>query len=531
MPRYRLGKWKIQSAVLVIVLVSFSVKTWLSVPTGGDIVTEAGDLETARALGYRPVDTVVSSRHLLSLPNCTPRAVEQFPRGPFTQQQRQHGAIIIHIFIALYMFVGFALICDDYFVPSLELICDVLKINSDVAGATFMAAGSSAPELATAVIAVFIAKDDMGLGTVVGSAVYNVMFVISICALCAGMVVYLSVWPLIRDSTFYALSVIALSVTIVDENVYWYEALCLVCLYIVYIILMYFNTPVEAWVLEKFQCCADTKENVKTEDIILYDKLKPGQTSNGVFHGNSTDPEGESLEGSESDEVDMSDKALLETVHVTEDPASVLSYPEICWKKAIYIIAFPLKLLLFVSVPDCRQRRWRRWYVLTFTMSLVWLSAFSYLMVWMITIVGYSLNVPDSIMTLTVVAFGVSLPDVIASLIVVKDGYGDMAVANAVGSNAFDILICLGVPWLLRTLVTNPGEPVQVYSEGLLYASLTLLMTVVFLIVATYLNGWKLTKKYGVVLMIVYIMFTVLSILYEVNLFGYMHPKECPTEY
>lgn len=32
----------------------------------------------------------------------------------------------------------------------------------DVAGATFMAAGSSAPELATVVIGVFLAKDDIG---------------------------------------------------------------------------------------------------------------------------------------------------------------------------------------------------------------------------------------------------------------------------------------------------------------------------------------------------------------------------------
>ena len=34
----------------------------------------------------------------------------------------------------------------------------VLNVKSDVAGATFMAAGSSAPELATAVIGVFITE-------------------------------------------------------------------------------------------------------------------------------------------------------------------------------------------------------------------------------------------------------------------------------------------------------------------------------------------------------------------------------------
>lgn len=37
-----------------------------------------------------------------------------------------------------------------------------LKLSPDVAGATFMAAGSSAPELATVIIGVFFAKDDIG---------------------------------------------------------------------------------------------------------------------------------------------------------------------------------------------------------------------------------------------------------------------------------------------------------------------------------------------------------------------------------
>lgn len=56
-----------------------------------------------------------------------------------------------------------------------------LKLSPDVAGATFMAAGSSAPELATVVIGVFFAKDDIGVSGVIGSAVFNIMFVISVC--------------------------------------------------------------------------------------------------------------------------------------------------------------------------------------------------------------------------------------------------------------------------------------------------------------------------------------------------------------
>ena len=50
------------------------------------------------------------------------------------------------------MFWAVAIVCDDYFVPCLEIICDKLGLQTDVAGATFMALGSSAPELFASVI-------------------------------------------------------------------------------------------------------------------------------------------------------------------------------------------------------------------------------------------------------------------------------------------------------------------------------------------------------------------------------------------
>ena len=50
------------------------------------------------------------------------------------------------------MFGALTSICDDYFVPSLEQITNKLHMGSDVAGATFMAAGSSAPQLFASLI-------------------------------------------------------------------------------------------------------------------------------------------------------------------------------------------------------------------------------------------------------------------------------------------------------------------------------------------------------------------------------------------
>lgn len=55
---------------------------------------------------------------------CTPRSVDNFPGNFITLEHTQDGAVFIHILVALYLFGALAIICDDYFVASLEVICD-----------------------------------------------------------------------------------------------------------------------------------------------------------------------------------------------------------------------------------------------------------------------------------------------------------------------------------------------------------------------------------------------------------------------
>ena len=62
------------------------------------------------------------------------------------------GGVVICALITLYTFLGIAIICDDYFCESLDLISEKLGLSEDVAGATFMAAGGSMPELFTSII-------------------------------------------------------------------------------------------------------------------------------------------------------------------------------------------------------------------------------------------------------------------------------------------------------------------------------------------------------------------------------------------
>ncbi|KAL7739642.1 hypothetical protein ACLKA6_018852 [Drosophila palustris] len=168
-----------------------------------------------------------------------------FPKDLFTKEQLENGAVVFHIIGVIYMFVALAIVCDEFFVPSLDVIIEKLGITDDVAGATFMAAGGSAPELFTSVIGVFVSFDDVGIGTIVGSAVFNILFVIGMCALFSRTVLSLTWWPLFRDCSFYSISLLVLIYFFRDNRIFWWEALILFTIYIAYVTFMKWNVQVE----------------------------------------------------------------------------------------------------------------------------------------------------------------------------------------------------------------------------------------------------------------------------------------------
>ena len=81
------------------------------------------------------------------------------------------GALLV-IAVAI-VFWCLSVVCEERFVPALAVICDVLKIPDDVAGATLMAAGACSPEVVSSFIALFVTHSALGVGSVVGSEIFN----------------------------------------------------------------------------------------------------------------------------------------------------------------------------------------------------------------------------------------------------------------------------------------------------------------------------------------------------------------------
>ncbi|XP_044590522.1 sodium/potassium/calcium exchanger Nckx30C isoform X4 [Cotesia glomerata] len=605
-------------------------------------------------IGYDGYNATLHHRHHFVTPhgaedNTT--VVEKtplFPKDLFTFEERRRGAVIFHVLGVVYMFVALAIVCDEFFVPALDVIIEKFEIADDVAGATFMAAGGSAPELFTSVIGVFVSFDDVGIGTIVGSAVFNILFVIGMCAIFSKTVLSLTWWPLFRDCTFYSISLLTLIYFFRDNFIHWYEALVLFGFYLAYVGFMKFNQPMEKLVkrilyrnkvtrvrstdqlmpsqhpnatnssetsvggtsgacgssgaaINADAGCSSSRGGSSSGQGCEQSSSHPGarhssRESHAKFrHGllqlmiHTIDPlhDGQSRAGKVDEKATQlhaiaSLKVLLDatkpqngaatstsaqysgcvsketalqlqqgsqgttttttttttagtTAGIQELPnggiaagidaglesgeedeppeALDMTWPTSPKKRLTYILVAPILFPLWLTLPDTRTPRGKKFFIVTFFGSIVWIAAYSYLMVWWANVTGDTILIPPEVMGLTFLAAGTSIPDLITSVIVARKGFGDMAVSSSVGSNIFDVTVGLPVPWLLYGLIY--GKPVEVNSVGMVCSIAILFCMLLFVIMSIACFKWRMNRGLGFTMFLLYFVFVTVSLMFE----------------
>uniref|UniRef100_T1IAG6 Na_Ca_ex domain-containing protein n=2 Tax=Rhodnius prolixus TaxID=13249 RepID=T1IAG6_RHOPR len=71
-----------------------------------------------------------------------------------------------------------------------------------------------------------------------------------------------------------------------------------------------------------------------------------------------------------------------------------------------------------------------------------------------------------------------------------------MALSNSLGASTFDILICLGLPWVLKSAYFS-DYPHEVYinSRGIGYSAILLGVSLIFLYTCLAFNRFNLSKR------------------------------------
>lgn len=496
------------------------------------------------------------------------------------------GGFLAYLCSVLGLFVCLAIVCDDYFVPSLEQMADPkhLDLSLDVAGATLMAAGGSAPELFTNLFGTF-QESEVGIGTIVGSAVFNVLFVIgAICCVASSrssaitvkvrledshgslyttpaivpMPLQCTPWPIVRDCLYYSVALLCLAWFMCDGDISMLDASLLFGLYVFYVVLMAFNERIYAWYLNKINKIVPPCD-LELAVVSSYPCPIGGSESETVIDSppavSESTSQDELLDGSfclDSDHDDENSKdheGLWDFITLPPKSERTISH-SVQWA-----LLLPLKFALTVTIPTDQALREITWlpssdrarhnlcYV-QFFMSICWIGVFAYYVVYCTEVLGRSLGIPSVVMGLTFVAAGSSVPDLLSSLIVARQGEGDMAVSSSIGSNIFDILVGLPLPWILYMVyksISGAGTMVQeihvsqvksstpsiksyhshsylfllilqIESKGVWISIPLLLMTVVLAVWCMYMEKWRLTRRLGCAMFVFYAIFVVISV-------------------
>jgi len=401
-------------------------------------------------------------------------------RGPLQKladplNLQQPWTAILYVIGDIYVFCALDLIVHRWFEPSITEMVGLFGLHEDVAGATLMAIGTSLPELLSGLVGVFVpGAGDTGLGTVLGSLVFNMLVITGLSIIVFPEdCIQLNKVATVRDVTCQVAVIGVLVWAFSDRQVDVSNVIVFLCMYVFYIIICWKSKDAAKAV----GCDAESDHDSETEE----DEEGPGHHMSGSSHSVKHD-------------------------HSLESAKTLLALPETTPQSIVmFILSLPLIILeavCHVTIPDFRARWWKHHcsktgLFLCTSMCIVWIAILVFFMIEWAVKTGELLHIDPSIMGLTFCAAGTSVPDCMCSVIVSQQGRGNMAISNVFGSNVFDILIAMAVPWALRYQIYGTDSLIKMEANGFLSAVIILALVMIFYVACVAIGKFKLKKPVG----------------------------------
>ncbi|GFF55341.1 hypothetical protein IFM58399_10047 [Aspergillus lentulus] len=192
------------------------------------------------------------------------------------------------------------------------------------------------------------------------------------------------------------------------------------------------------------------------------------------------------------------------------------------------LFSFLCLACLVVSTRNGRSSRpssfWRPFLaMLGFVVAIFWIATIATEVVNLLKTFGVILNISDSLLGLTVFAVGNSLGDLVADITVARLGYPVMALSACFGGPMLNILLGIGLGGLYMTVKAKPetkavrqGSYEIAISKVLVISGATLLATLLLLLIVVPLNNWRMDRKIGWGLIILWACSTLGNVIAEV---------------
>ena len=124
------------------------------------------------------------------------------------------------------------------------------------------------------------------------------------------------------------------------------------------------------------------------------------------------------------------------------------------------------------------------------------------------TLIAAWLGVPDSVIGLTMVALGTSLPELITAITSLIKGHNSLSLGNVIGANLFNIILVSGTAITISPF-SIPAEKTLAGINSSLIIDIPLMLVVMGILCIPALIRQKLARWQGILLLIIYVSFTV----------------------
>lgn len=146
-------------------------------------------------------------------------------------------ALILWLF---FLFSTLGITASDFFTPNLATIAQLLGLDENVAGVTFLAFGNGSPDVFSTFSAMRVGSGSLAIGELLGAASFIVSCVVG--SMCIIKPFRVSRGPFLRDVGFFTVAVALLLVILIDGRIQAWEAGILVLLYVVYVVYVIVST-------------------------------------------------------------------------------------------------------------------------------------------------------------------------------------------------------------------------------------------------------------------------------------------------
>ena len=132
--------------------------------------------------------------------------------------------------------VGFVLLVKgaDFFVEGSSSVAKLLRVPSVIIGLTIVAFGTSAPEMAVSISASIAGSNDIAVGNVIGSNIFNILFVLGIAATISPITFIME--NVIDIVILVAMSVLVWALAWTKKKLDRFEGIVMLALYVVYLV-------------------------------------------------------------------------------------------------------------------------------------------------------------------------------------------------------------------------------------------------------------------------------------------------------